>query len=432
MTSVKYPSAEGKIYEHPYEAYFMKGPSDPEPEDLEGEDVPEDKCERPDFRKFMPHPGSFTIPLFDLHKQYKPMVDDLSRRFGDFLYFAQFVGGDPVDRFESAFAGYHDVKHCIGVGSGTDALFLALKSLDIGPGDEVIVPANTFIATAYAVSHTGARVKFCDVDPETYTIDPDKLEEALRISTRAVIPVHLYGHPCNMDEIKEVLKNSKIHVIEDCAQATGARWDGKRVGSFGDFGCFSFYPTKNLGGLAQGGAVITDSTNDWAMRVRSMGDMGRAPEDRSKYITRGYNSRLDTVNAMFLKECLSKLQVWNHQRQEIANWYEEELKNLGAVKTPYVHEKATHVYHLYMLQCLNKRERDGLREYLKKHKISTGLYYAKCLHQEEIYKFEGGNYFPVAEHLVDTLIALPMFPHLKRSEVEYVCKKIKEYFCLDS
>ena len=408
----------------------LGGPNDPVPEDLDDfEEEPKKPFAERDYpQPVPPQPGSFTLPLFDLHKQYKELVDELSLKFGDFLFFAQFVGGEHVDQFETAFAGYHNVKHCIGVGSGTDALFLALKALDIGPGDEVIVPANTFIATAYAVSHTGARVKFCDVDPQTYTIDPEKLEEQLAVSTRAVIPVHLYGHPCDMDGIREVLKNSNIYIIEDCAQATGARWNGERVGSFGDFGCFSFYPTKNLGGLAQGGAVITNAKNDWAKKVRAYANMGREPGSRDKYIVRGYNSRLDTVNALFLKRCLSKLQVWNHMRQDIANWYEEELKDFGAVKTPFVHDNATHVYHLFMVQCLNKRERDGLKDFLAKNKISTGLYYPTCVHKEEVYKFEGGNYFPVAEHLAETLLALPMFPHLKRSEVEYVCKKIKQFF----
>lgn len=410
---------------------WLKGPSDPEPEDLEDEEEFDDEDFPfefiPEFKVPAPGPGSFKIPLFDLTQQYKGMVDDMTNQFANLLFFGQFVGGEFVDQFESSFAGYHDSKYCVGVGSGTDALFLVLKALDIGTGDEVIVPTNTFIATAYAVSHTGARVKFCDVDPETYNIDPEKLDETIGVNTRAVIPVHLYGQPCNMDELAEVLKNRGIPMIEDCAQAAGARWDGTRIGNFGKAGCFSFYPTKNLGGLAQGGAVTTNDP-EIAHRIRSLGNMGRAFGSHTEFEHRGYNSRLDTVNAMFLKRCLARLQNWNYSRQEVANWYEEELKDFGAVKTPFVHEKARHVYHLYMIQCLNKKDRDGLKEFLAENNISTGLYYPTPVHKQEIYKFEGGNYFPVAEHLAETLLALPMFPHLKRTEVEYISEKIKEYF----
>ena len=411
---------------------WLKGPGDPEPEDLEGEEEEFDEFD--EFDLFPegppiqpPQPGSFKIPLFDLTKQYKDLVDDMTNQFSNFLFFGQFVGGDFLEQFESNFAGYHDSKYCVGVGSGTDALFLVLKALDIGVGDEVIVPTNTFIATAYAVSHTGAKVKFCDVDPKTYNIDPEKLDETIGVNTRAIIPVHLYGQPCNMDEIAEVLKNRNIPLVEDCAQATGARWDGTRIGNFGKAGCFSFYPTKNLGGLAQGGAITTNDP-ELAYTVRSLGNMGRSFGSHSEFEFRGYNSRLDTVNAMFLKRCLARLQNWNYARQEIANWYEEELKDFGAIKTPFVHEKARHVYHLYMIQCLNKRDRDGLKDFLAENKVSTGLYYPTPCHKQEIYKFEGGNYFPVAEHLADTLLALPIFPQLNRNEAEYICEKIKEYF----
>jgi dTDP-4-amino-4,6-dideoxygalactose transaminase len=412
---------------------WLKGPGDPEPEDLEpGDEFDEDEFpfefipdDGPQIQP--PGPGSFKIPLFDLTKQYKDLVDDMTNSFSNLLFFGQFVGGEFLDQFEASFAGYHDSKYCVGVGSGTDALFLALKALGIGQGDEVIIPTNTFIATAYAVSHTGAKVRFCDVDPETYNIDPELLDETIGVSTRAVIPVHLYGQPCNMDEITDILKNRNIPLIEDCAQATGARWDGTRVGNFGEAGCFSFYPTKNLGGLAQGGAVTTNNP-EIAHTVRSLGNMGRAFGSHTEYAYRGFNSRLDTINAMFLKRCLARLQNWNYARQEIANWYEEELKDFGAVKTPFAHDKARHVYHLYMIQCLNKKDRDGLKEFLAEKNISTGLYYSTPCHKQEVYKYEGGNYFPVAEHLADTLLALPIFPHLNRNEAEYICKMIKEYF----
>ena len=194
---------------------WLKGPGDPEPEDLEDDEFNDEDFPFDIIPKSppAPSPGSFKIPLFDLTKQYKHMVDDITNQFSNFLFFGQFVGGDRLEQFESSFARYHDSKYCVGVGSGTDALFLVLKALDIGPGDEVIVPTNTFIATAYAVSHTGAKVRFCDVDSETYNMDPEKLDETIGVNTRAVIPVHLYGQPCNMDKINDVLKNRNIPLV---------------------------------------------------------------------------------------------------------------------------------------------------------------------------------------------------------------------------
>jgi dTDP-4-amino-4,6-dideoxygalactose transaminase len=403
------------------------GPLDPPQEDLDGEDlVPEDN-DGSDFKKFTPRPGTFLIPLIDLNKQYKDLVDEISTQLANLIFMGEFVGGGFLEQFENNFAGYHSVRNCVGVGSGTDALWLTLLALDIGPGDEVIVPTHTFVASALAVSHCGANVRFVDRDPETYTIDAESMEEAINTRTRAIIPVHIYGQACDMTAIMNIANDRNIPVVEDCAQAVGATWKGQRVGSFGKAGCYSFYPTKNLGGLGQGGAVVTDDLR-LAKTVRSLGNVGRAEDSHVDFAYKGFNSRLDTLNAMFLKRCLSRLQSWNYERQASAFLYDEQLGDFGAIKTPFVNTNATHVYHLYVIKCLNTRDRDGLKEFLTKNKIGTGIYYPKPIHLLEIYKREGGSYFPVAEDLAETSLALPMHPNLTEEEVDYIVGKIKKYF----
>lgn len=405
----------------------LRGPSDPPEEDLEGEDfAPEEEEESP-FDKFVPKPGTFLIPLIDLNKQYRDLIDEMSLQLGNVIFMGEFVGGEFLKQFEANFAGYHVVRNCVGVGSGTDALWLTLLALNVGQGDEVIVPTNSFIATALAVSHCGADVRFVDVDPLTYNMDPELMEEAINTRTRAIIPVHLYGQACDMDSIMEIADSRNIPVVEDCAQAVGATWKGKRVGSFGVAGCFSFYPTKNLGGIGQGGAVITEDL-ELAEKVRCLGNVGRAAGSHVDFAYKGFNSRLDSMNAMFLKRCLSRLQTWNHNRQAAAFLYDKHFEDFGAIKTPHVADDATHVYHLYIIKCLNNRDRDGLKDFLIENKVGCGVYYPKPIHEQEIYRGEGGNYFPIAEELAETTLALPMHPHLTEEETDYIAEKIRKYF----
>jgi dTDP-4-amino-4,6-dideoxygalactose transaminase len=209
----------------------------------------------------------------------------------------------------------------------------------------------------------------------------------------------------------------------------GSTWKSQRIGSFGLTGCFSFYPTKNLGGLAQGGAVVTDD-KDIAEKVRSLGNMGRMAGSHTEFAYRGYNSRLDTINAMFLKRMMSRIQKWNHNRQAAAFLYDKYLEDFGAIKTPFVADDATHVYHLYQIKCLNNNDREGLREFLAENKVSSGVYYPLPCHKQDIYKFESGNYFPVAEDLSETLLALPMFPHITENEIEYISNLVIQYFSI--
>ena len=409
----------------------IRGPGDPHEDDLEEDEFDEfdefEDHEELDPKKFGPRPGTFKIPLIDLNKQYRDLIDELSMNIGGLIFMGQFVGGEYLEQFEANFAGYHIQRYCAGVGSGLDALWLSLLALGIGHGDEVIVPANTFVATALAVSHCGATVRFVDVDPETYNLDIDLVEEALNTRTRAIIPVHLYGQPCDMTRLMKLADDRNIYVVEDCAQAVGAMWAGQRVGTFGDTGCFSFYPTKNLGGIGQGGAIITEN-KEIVEKVRSYSNVGRAIGSHFEYDFKGFNSRLDTINAMFLKRVMSRLQTWNHNRQASAFLYDKRLEDLGAVKTPHVHEDATHVYHLYELKCINKADRDGLKEFLNEKNVETGLHYPVPIHKQPIYKYESGNYFPVVEDLADTLLSLPMHPHLTEEEIDYIVDNIKDYF----
>lgn len=363
------------------------------------------------------------VKLVDLGKQYA------GRNYMDLMSVirtGQFIGsGD----FEERFANYHGSKYCVGVGSGTDALILSLLALGIGQGDKVIVPANTFIASAFAVSHVGAEPVFCDVDPHGYIITAQTLSKIeMTDDIKAIMPVHLYGLPCNMKEIIPFAEEHGLRVIEDCAQATGAEVFGKKVGTYGDVGCFSFYPTKNLGGLGQGGAIITDSENISTM-IRELGNVGRftGEHDRYKYI--GYNSRLDAINAKFMEINLRFLDQWNDKRIESAMQYERELEELPDAFTaaPPIKGVVKPVYHLYELKLDCKRTRTWLMKHLNKKGIQARPHNSIPCHKQDMYKYLKAK-CPNTEHLADTLLSLPMHPFLTEEEVTYVCDTIKEWF----
>ena len=333
----------------------------------------------------------------------------------------QFMG---CEDFEKRFAEYHDSKYCVGVGSGTDALWLALLALGIGPGDEVIVPANTYIATAFAVSHTGATPVFADVDPWGYVMTRQFVDEVITTKTKAIIPVHLYGQPVHVDSMRGL----GVYIVEDCAQAAGAEIFGRKVGTEGHAGCFSFYPTKNLGGLGQGGAVITNEKKI-ARIIRELGNVGRSDDSWFDYSWVGFNSRLDSVNAEFLEVNLRYLNRWNAKRRAIAYQYEEELAPLGEVFTPAapVGDTVKPVYHLYEIKLDNKRTRNYLMRHLNKNHIGTGLHYPVPCHKQPMYKHMKAS-CPNVEEQAKTLLSLPMHPYLTPEEVTYVCDNIKEWF----
>jgi len=370
-----------------------------------------------------------TIDFVDLAKQYRGIKYQVVEEITACVERGNFVGGHWVDKFQKDFAMFHHIDHCVGVGSGTDALILALRALDIGPGDEVIVPANTFIATAFAVTHVGADVVFADADPLTYNIACEDLEKYLTKRTKAIIPVHLYGNPADMNKVMEFAKLFDLKVIEDCAQAIGAEYEGKKVGTFGDAGCFSFYPTKNLGGLGQGGAVITKHA-EVAHTIESLSNVGRKKDSHYEYDHLGYNSRLDSINALFLDKCLDELTTWNMLRQSIAGLYNAVIDSINCFDRQHLATDAddvTGVYHLYEIKCESHKMRQDLQDFFNKNDVRVALHYPIPCHKQKVYKAHNNKAFPVAESLCDTLLSLPMHPSLTADQIAYVCEGLKEF-----
>jgi dTDP-4-amino-4,6-dideoxygalactose transaminase len=369
------------------------------------------------------------VPFLNLTAQYMPIKDEIAAALQEVLDTNAFAGGPMVERFENVFTTFCQTEHAIGVGSGTDALWMALLGLGIGEGDEVIVPVNTFIATAEAISFCGAIPVFVDCD-EYYNLDIGKLREVLRRmaqgtkrKAKAVTPVHLYGQPANMDEIMAIAAEYELAVIEDACQAHGAEYKGQRVGSIGDAGCFSFYPGKNLGAYGEAGAIVTDNV-ELAAKLRMFRDHGQKKKYYHSII--GWNVRMDGFQGAVLSVKMKYLAEWTEKRQENARLYNELLAGIEGIRTPKEMPNTSCVYHLYVIQTDN---RDGLREYLEQNRISTGIHYPISLHLQEAYKdlgYKEGD-FPVAERVAKRILSLPMFPELTEAQIGYVCEKIKEY-----
>jgi len=367
------------------------------------------------------------VSFLDLSGQYKEIKKDFNLAFKEAIKRSDFILGKDVVIFEKDFANYCNRKFSVGVNSGTDALFLGLKSLGIGAGDEVIVPAFTYIATSLAVTYTGARPVFVDVDEDSYNIAVNKIEPAITRNTKAIIPVHLYGHPADMEPILKIAKKNNLKVIEDTAQAHGARYkfsDGNWAvaGSMGDIGCFSFYPTKNLGAFGDGGMVVTDDEAAYK-RILMLRDYGR--KSRYEHVTLGFNSRLDTVQAAVLRSKLAHLDKWNDSRRKKAAIYNKKLKRIKGITTPKEAGYARHVYHVYGIRVKN---REMVMDELAKNDITTLIHYPIPLHLQEVYKnlnYKRGD-FPVAEAVAAEIISLPMYPHLKSAQIGFICDTLKE------
>lgn len=364
------------------------------------------------------------VNFVDLKEQYRDVLPEALVETGKIIASGNFMGA--VD-FEKKFAEYVGARYCVGLGSGTDALVLALLALGIGPGDEVIVPANTYIATAFAVSHVGAKPVFIDPDPATYVIRPDLLDNIVTPNTKAIIPVHLYGYPVNMEMLLQFAERYRLFVVEDCAQSVGAKFGGKMTGSFGQIGCYSFYPTKNLGGLGQGGAIVTDD-EEIARTIRELGNVGRKDGSWFEYNHVGFNSRLDAINAKFLEICLEELDNWTLLRGQVAEQYNYYLSEIPYVNpAPKGNNEEYPVYHLYEIECVHKGRRDGLKNFLELNGVQCGLHYPIPCHRQLVYK-DMYRYCPIADFLSDNLLSLPMHPFLKEEEIKYVCDKIEEYY----
>lgn len=364
------------------------------------------------------------VPFVDLRVQYASLKHQMVPALESLMESSQFILGEPVERFERSFAGAHDMKHCVGVGSGTEALHLILWACGVGPGDEVITAANTFIATAEAISLTGARPVFVDVDPLTYTMDPALLEGAITSRTKAIIPVHLYGQPAAMDEIPGIAHRHGVLIVEDACQAHLSLYRGKYVGHFGLAAAFSFYPGKNLGAYGEAGAVTTND-DAFAQKLRVMRDHGQTK--KYHHVMWGLNYRIDGMQAAVLNVKIPHLISWTRARREHAHRYSEKLSEVGDVLTPFEREGSEHVYHLYVIQTTR---RDELQKHLLSRDIQTGLHYPVPLHLQQAYRSLGyrKGEFPVSEQLAERGLSLPMFPELTTQQIDYVCASVREFF----
>jgi len=362
------------------------------------------------------------VPFVDLGFQYREIKNEITPSLNKLFKRGNFILGEEVVLFEKEFARYCKVKYAAGVNSGTDALFLSLLSLGIKNGDEVILPVFTFIATAFAVSAVGAKPVFVDIDEKTYNIDPTKIKKAITKNTKAIIPVHLYGQPADMRPILKIAKEYNLKVIEDAAQAQGATYKGKKCGAISDTGCFSFYPTKNLGAFGDAGMVVTNDHKVYE-KILMLRDCGR--REKHQHLIKGYNSRLDTIQAIVLRAKLKKLNSWNTMRKKKAEYYNALLKNERKVILPQSSKDASHVYHIYAVRI---KDRDKIYDELKKREIGVAVYYPTPLHLQKAYtelNYKKGN-FPVAERIAAEIMALPMFAQITKNQINFVVKQLKQ------
>ncbi|MDQ7818403.1 MAG: DegT/DnrJ/EryC1/StrS family aminotransferase [Melioribacteraceae bacterium] len=390
------------------------------------------------------------IPFLDLKVQYASIKDEVLPAINNVLANTAYVLGKPVQEFEKAFAEAHNVKYCYGVGTGTAGNHIVLWALGIGHGDEVIIPVNTFIATAWGATLCGAKPVFVDCHPESYNLNPTKIEAAITSKTRAIVAVHLYGQPADMDGVVEQLRienyelrekgtlvhtktGQKIYLVEDCAQAHISEYKGKRVGGLGIASSFSFYPGKNLGAYGEGGAVVTNDES-LAKKFKMMRDHGM--EKKYFHEMYGHNYRMEGIQGAVLGVKLKHLSDWTDGRRRVAAKYVELLKDIEVLTLPREMEYAKHVYHLFVIQVRSKKSgvrsqrRGELQKYLNENGISTGLHYPVPLHLQPCFKhlgYEEGD-FPVSEELAEQGLSLPMFPELTNEQIEYICGMIREFF----
>ncbi len=352
------------------------------------------------------------VPYLDLQAQYDSIRTEVLAAFGEICESGRFAQGPATSDFEAKFAAYCGVEHCVSLNSGTSALHLALRCLDVGPGDEVITVSMTFIATAWAISYTGATPVFVDIDPVRRTLNPDKLEAAITPRTKAIIPVHLFGMPADMDRIVAIAERHGLPVIEDAAQAHGAKYRGKRVGQFGQIACFSFYPSKNLGAYGEGGALITNDASI-SQRVRSLRDHGQTQKYLHEEI--GYNYRMDSFQGAVLTIKLKQLDAWNRARMDCARYYTELLKD-SSYKLPAHPSDSECVWHCYVIET---PERDRVRSGLQDLGIQTAVHYPLPIHLQKAYAHLGykQGHLPVTERLCQHCLSLPIYPELSKEKI---------------
>jgi dTDP-4-amino-4,6-dideoxygalactose transaminase len=359
------------------------------------------------------------IPFVDLKAQYSSIKTEIDAAVLRTLESTQFILGSEVAAFEEAFARYCGVEHAIGVNSGTSALHLALLAAGIGPGDEVITVPQTFVATVAAIEYSGARPVFVDIDPQYYTMDPGKIERAITPHTKAILPVHLYGQTADMDPILDLARRRGLAVIEDAAQAHGAEYKGRRAGSLGDLGCFSFYPGKNLGAYGEGGAVVT-SNAEFAAKIRMLRDWGQ--KGKSNHVIKGFNYRLDGIQGAILSVKLRYLEQWTESRRAHAALYDRLLAGSSSV-TPESRPDSRHVYHVY---AIRSRHRAKIQSELTAQGVQTGIHYPVPVHLMEAYRElgYGEGSFPEAEKAAREVLSLPMYPELRDDQIRAVAQAL--------
>ncbi len=367
------------------------------------------------------------VPFVDLKAQYQSMKGEMDAAIQDIIDRTAFIGGDKLKDFESKFAANCGVKHCIGVGNGTDALFIALKGLGIGAGDEVITAANSFIASSEPISSTGARVVFIDCDPVSYNIDIQKLTDYLDNHTngkvKAIMPVHLYGQIADMSSILKLAEKYNLKIIEDSAQAHFADYNGNKAGSIGDVGCFSFYPGKNLGAYGDAGAIVTNN-DELAEKIRMLANHGRMSKYDHEF--EGVNSRLDGMQAAVLNVKMNYILDWNKKRLQNALLYKKYLQDLPEIQLPNIPDQGSHVFHLFVVRVKNRQQ---LQAYLKEKGIASGVHYPIALPNLKAYEWLGHKPedFPIASQYQNEILSLPMFPELTEEQIIYVCDSLKKF-----
>lgn len=364
------------------------------------------------------------IPFVDLRLQYESIQQEIDQALKEAFAHAQFIGGEPVKKFEREFSGLLGVKHCIGTGNGTDSLFLILKALGIGPGDEVITPAFGCIPSSECITLTGATVVFADVDDQYYTLDPSDVERKITRNTKAILAVHLYGQAAPLTQLKKLCDERRIYLVEDCAQAHLTKENGKFAGTVGIAAAFSFYPTKNLGAVGDAGCVLTED-DQLAEKIRRLANHGALKKD--DHLVEGTNSRLDTIQASVLSVKLNHLSRWNRQREDIAGLYGSLLNSHSAIMVPAVREGSVHTFHIYSIRT---KKRDALKQYLDEQAIETFVHYPRGLPFTEAYRYKKHSLkdFPVTAALQNEVLSLPVYPGLTHVQVTSVAESIKNYF----
>lgn len=366
----------------------------------------------------------FNVPFLDIKAQNRSIWPELQQALDGVMSQAQFILGPAVERFEKSFAEYLGVKHCVGLDNGTSALHMALQACDVGPGDEVITTPHTWISTSWGITYAGAKPVYVDIDPKTFNINPRLIERAITPKTKAILPVHLYGHACDIDALSNIAKKHNLRLIEDAAQAHGAMWNGRRIGSFGRISCFSFYPGKNLGAFGEGGAAVTND-DALAERIRRLRDHAQA--GRHNHVEIGYNTRMEGIQGAVLDVKLRHLDAWNAARARHAQRYLDLLADIPGLELPAVSKPAAHVWHLFVV-LVRGMDRDQLQRELAERGIATGVHYPNPVPYQPAYAHLGykrGD-FPVAEDVTRHCLSLPMFAELTDLQIDDVSNALHE------